>query len=166
VFFMMRHARRQTDAAKPVESLEQDKRFRRFNSIFIVALGVALLILLQTMILVSMMGVPTSWTVFGPVIALLVVAAAGSWYLMFRVGQGGSRLRIRSADSAAAVNYDDDRFWKLGTFYFNPDDPAVFVEKRFGVGWTNNFARPLTWVIIVGFLALAGAVVAITYVLL
>ena len=33
---------------------------------------------------------------------------------------------------------DDDRFWTGGLIYINRDDPAVFVPKRFGVGWTVN----------------------------
>jgi len=38
-----------------------------------------------------------------------------------------------------------DRYWKLGVFYFNPDDSAIIVEKRFGLGYSLNFARPTTW---------------------
>ena len=34
-----------------------------------------------------------------------------------------------------------DACWKLGLFYFNPDDTALFVEKRIGIGYTINFAR-------------------------
>jgi uncharacterized membrane protein len=41
-----------------------------------------------------------------------------------------------------------DRAWKLGLVYFNPEDPALFVEKRFGVGYTVNFARPGAWLFI------------------
>ena len=37
--------------------------------------------------------------------------------------------------------------WKLGVFYFNRNDPALFVEKRFGIGWTLNLAHPASWVI-------------------
>lgn len=33
---------------------------------------------------------------------------------------------------------DDDRYWLLGCFYYNPNDPAAFVQKRFGIGWTVN----------------------------
>lgn len=40
-----------------------------------------------------------------------------------------------------------DEHWKLGLFYFNPDDSALLVEKRVGIGWTLNFARGLSWVI-------------------
>lgn len=42
-----------------------------------------------------------------------------------------------------------DRCWKLGLIYYNPDDPAVMVPKRFGYGWTFNFARPLVWIVVV-----------------
>jgi uncharacterized membrane protein len=37
---------------------------------------------------------------------------------------------------------DDDRYWYGGFFYSNPDDPALFVEKRYGLGWTLNFGHP------------------------
>jgi uncharacterized membrane protein len=37
---------------------------------------------------------------------------------------------------------DDDRYWYAGIFYNNPDDPAVFVPKRYGQGWTVNFGHP------------------------
>ncbi|MFT9078336.1 DUF5808 domain-containing protein [Ethanoligenens sp.] len=45
---------------------------------------------------------------------------------------------------------DDDAKWVLGMFYYNPGDPSVFVEKRAGIGYTMNFARPLAWVFLVG----------------
>ena len=35
---------------------------------------------------------------------------------------------------------DDDSFWILGFIYNNPNDPSLFVQKRFGVGWTINVA--------------------------
>ena len=35
-----------------------------------------------------------------------------------------------------------DRFWRGGIFYVNPDDPGLFVPKRFGIGYTINFAHP------------------------
>src|SRR5262249_59033958 len=32
-----------------------------------------------------------------------------------------------------------------GAFYYNPDDPSLFVEKRYGVGYTFNMAQPRVW---------------------
>ncbi|WP_240159792.1 DUF5808 domain-containing protein [Paenibacillus aceris] len=40
-------------------------------------------------------------------------------------------------------------------FYFNPNNKSIIVPKRLGLGWTLNFAHPISWVIIliiVGFL--------------
>lgn len=38
----------------------------------------------------------------------------------------------------------DPRAWR-GNFYVNPDDPALFVPKRQGAGWTLNLAHKWTW---------------------
>ena len=41
----------------------------------------------------------------------------------------------------------EDRYWKAGVFYINPGDPALFVEKRFGIGYTMNLGHWASWVI-------------------
>jgi hypothetical protein len=38
-----------------------------------------------------------------------------------------------------------DQCWKLGFLYINPADPAIFVEKRLGIGYTCNFGNQTTW---------------------
>lgn len=45
---------------------------------------------------------------------------------------------------------DDDRYWYGGFFYNNPDDPAMFVPKRYGMGWTVNFGNPRGRLIFIG----------------
>lgn len=37
---------------------------------------------------------------------------------------------------------DNDEHYKWGILYYNPDDPAVLVERRLGVGISFNYA---TW---------------------
>lgn len=61
------------------------------------------------------------------------------------------------------VNIRDDNHYKFGTIYCNENDPSLFVEKRFGLGFTLNFARPAAKVI-VGIIALIliGTIVLIT----
>lgn len=44
---------------------------------------------------------------------------------------------------------EDDRYWKGGIIYWNPDDPEVFVPDRAGDGWTFNAARPSIWIFLV-----------------
>jgi uncharacterized membrane protein len=38
--------------------------------------------------------------------------------------------------------------WRGGIFYFNREDPALFVPKRFGIGYTLNFANRWSWLIV------------------
>jgi uncharacterized membrane protein len=105
--------------------------------------------------------------------------------LLMWVGQGGTRLArsagaasgsvipvggvvgahghapLHGAEAAAAPPVGDrtsDKYWKLGLIYINRNDPALFVEKRFGIAYTLNFGHPGAWV----FLALlVGVFVAI-----
>lgn len=46
--------------------------------------------------------------------------------------------RVASTNSEGR---DNDEHYKWGMLYHNPDDPAVMVEKRFGVGMDFNYAH-------------------------
>jgi uncharacterized membrane protein len=55
----------------------------------------------------------------------------------------------------------DPQHWKLLIFYYNPENPRIFVAKRAGLPLTLNFARPMAWVLSAGILAaLIAAVTA------
>jgi uncharacterized membrane protein len=69
------------------------------------------------------------------------------------------RSRTKTSTSAdrqltGTVFRDDDRYWNGGFFYNNPDDPAVFVPKRYGLGWTLNFGHPMGKLVLIGTLLL------------
>ncbi len=44
--------------------------------------------------------------------------------------------------------------WKLGVIYHNPENPSLWVPKRFGLGWTLNFANPFSWLMLAALAAL------------
>lgn len=71
-------------------------------------------------------------------------------WLLARFG----RLQARSGGGEVLGDRTEDRFWKAGLVYYNPDDPTLFVEKRFGIGYTMNMARPASW-------GLLGAIVGL-----
>jgi uncharacterized membrane protein len=49
----------------------------------------------------------------------------------------------------------DSNNWKLGILYFNKEDKRIIVPKRIGfLGWTVNFATPIVYVILIGFLCI------------
>jgi len=80
-----------------------------------------------------------------------------------RQGQGGSRTAPPAITASAARPVGDrtaDRYWKAGLIYVNPDDPALFIEKRFGVGYTINFGRPGSWLILAA-IALLPVIIAL-----
>ncbi|HEY1991504.1 MAG TPA: DUF5808 domain-containing protein [Gammaproteobacteria bacterium] len=61
--------------------------------------------------------------------------------------------RLRASEPAGGRgDRTPDSAWILGGLYFNREDPSVFVEKRFGIGYTLNFAHPAAYILIVGIL--------------
>ena len=55
---------------------------------------------------------------------------------MFRVGQGGQRTVAPAARQEVHGDATPDDAWKVGgLFYFNPRDPAIWVENRIGPGY-------------------------------
>jgi uncharacterized membrane protein len=93
-----------------------------------------------------------------PMLVFSLAFAVVTTVLVIWVGQGGTRLvGSAGAGSRAVAPVGDrtlDQYWKLGLIYINRKDPALFVEKRFGIGFTLNFGHPDAWI----FLALLVAV--------
>ncbi len=52
---------------------------------------------------------------------------------------------------------EEDKYYKFYFFYYNPDDPRLFVPKRLQwTGWTLNFANPVSWLFIAAVLMIIG----------
>ena len=65
----------------------------------------------------------------------------------------------RATDPTIPAEATPDECWSLGSFYYNPRDPALFVQKRIGFGYTFNFGHRISWVILGGlFAAIAGLI--------
>ena len=62
-------------------------------------------------------------------------------------------------DKRIISSYDDikiePKYWKWGIFYYNPSDSRYFVNKRLGIGWTINFARPLSYLVLIVLIIIA-----------
>jgi uncharacterized membrane protein len=81
-----------------------------------------------------------------PTIAGVVIATtAGLLGVVATVGY--------AARTPADRTQANQEHWR-GVIYVNRDDPALFVPKRFGIGWTLNFGRPASWIVL-------GALVAV-----
>lgn len=63
------------------------------------------------------------------------------------------------------IEADDDDKWILGSFYYNPDDRRLNVEKRMGVGATINIGHPAGKVIMaVSAVFVAAAIFGIIFI--
>ncbi|OFW11222.1 MAG: hypothetical protein A3H96_25610 [Acidobacteria bacterium RIFCSPLOWO2_02_FULL_67_36] len=115
------------------------RRFRRANVILLVAgvWGVSAMMSLfaLTPLFTDVTGPPgLVWMI--PLV-LVVSILPFTWQLV-RV--------VRERDSGS--DGTPDACWKLGLIYYNPEDSALMVEKRFGIGYTVNFGnRTLWWIV-------------------
>ncbi|MEN1968102.1 DUF1648 domain-containing protein [Lentibacillus sp. N15] len=151
---MIGKAKQQISAESPEKSMQQNIRFRRRWSAFTILTGIGLTLMFSFTQLSFVYPVDqqilmvTTFVMIGAVIV-------GSIVLSITTGQGGSRVNVGKAGNGSIIDRDDDRYWKLGVFYFNRKDPSLFLEKRFGIGWTNNWAHPLSWIIILVIIGVA-----------
>lgn len=138
----------------PQLTSEKSKKFRRVWSNYFLVVAIAMQLLLTVINFYSLFfsdDFGMEWlSIF---IGLFVFGVIGySFFLTWKYGQSGEKLVYAELTNphpeTTEVNEDD--FWKLGVFYYNPEDPAVFVEKRVGIGTTINFARWQSWIAIVG----------------
>jgi len=113
-------------------------------------------------------GVFWSGIVFINIPIILVIA------VQFKTGQGGCKVVVNIDENAdyqtpaKSGGYrhgktSDDKYWKLGMFYCNPDDPACIVEDRFGTNLGFNYSRlPVKIGVAVMLLGLAALYVWVT----
>ncbi len=145
-------------------SFEAQQRFRRAMANFL-AITSLLVTGMMTILSRSSIQVALKETrALSPVmmvltVILLVFALSGSVFIALKYGQGGSRLEKSAEGLPLTDGLADNRLWVLGMFYANRDDPSLFVEHRFGLGYTINFGNPKAVALVCGFF---GLIIAIT----
>ena len=97
------------------------------------------------------------------IVSLTPVVQIPWWLLvvltvLFLIGTLGWSYRFISAPGRDA-EATPDACWYLGQIYYNPQDPAIFVQKRLGLGYTVNFGKPVSWVLLGVFLLAIGGMV-------
>ncbi|MFV3012385.1 DUF1648 domain-containing protein [Clostridium botulinum] len=144
-------SKKQISAANPEESKVRNKLFRRILSIYITFSAIAMTILLSLINfqIMKVIDINDKYMMYFSLIFTLSIIIA-TILLGVKVGQGGSNLKLNYKNESKKnfINKDDDTHWVLGnTIYYNKEDPSLFIEKRFGIGWTINAGRPLGLII-------------------
>lgn len=152
----------QVSITNPVLSFAQHRLYRRMLSH---ALGFDTLLI--TILFLSML--PMSFNIYVPddtvmmtyIFIFTVFMLVPPIYVSIKAGQAGSKFKpvlseseLRQAeqyhDKTAHLNVidrGDDKHWKFGLFYYNPNDPSILVEDRFGSNGGLNYARPVAKVL-------------------
>lgn len=164
VVWIVSFARWEVNPEMPETSIARQRTFVRVMTIFLYLFAA---LLNGTFLFVGLItwGV-LSYTNNGILIAAMAIPLAGVVALValaLRVGQVGSRLAPMPGEHPAGVVVrNDDRFWKGGVIYYNPEDPAFLVPRRFGLGWTINMARPASWLFIAVIIVTIGVSLALS----
>ena len=74
--------------------------------------------------------------------------------IVVKYGQGGAHLEEGSTATPLTEGLADNDSWVWGALYINPRDPAIMIEKRFGIGYTPNFGNWKALLILAVFLML------------
>ncbi len=64
-----------------------------------------------------------------------------------------------TSDPDVPADATPDSGWRLSSIYYNPADPALFVPKRIGLGYTLNFGNRMSWLVMAVILALIPAAI-------
>ncbi|WP_297136902.1 DUF1648 domain-containing protein [Terrisporobacter sp.] len=95
---------------------------------FIVSLGCQILFI--NILIATVNASSVNNAILFPTAIAIIIAAFYQTYLYYK-SPSKSKTAVYSVD-------DNDNNWIFGTLYNNPNDPSLFVQKRFGVGWTVN----------------------------
>ena len=161
VYKMIGWSKQQLSVEDPEESKIRNQIFRRrwsgfiiFTSVIIILSFFSMQVSMLKLLDIGFQGMFIALAVISPMLIIVVAC-----WLAFTTGQSGSRIKLdeKSESQNDKIDRDDDKHWILGIIYYNPDDPSLFVEHRFGVGWTINVGNRKAVLGFFGFLVLFSA---------
>lgn len=152
--YAVKNVKQALNPKNPSISSLKNRLFRQAWSRFSLLISILTQLLLSALQFATVLfsEAPIQWFVYLTIFYTLFVLGY-TVALSLKYGQGGERLKIHGITeepTKSAQRYNEDRYWKLGVFYYNPDDPSIWIEKKFGIGMTINFARWQSWATIGG----------------
>ncbi|WP_418734279.1 DUF1648 domain-containing protein [Ellagibacter sp.] len=157
--WMTIRSKKDIDPARPAISAYAYGAFARAECILLLVGGSVLTAVLGIVMILMMAEILSMFVTVALIIVATLVLVGATIAVSVVYGQSGSRLVKRLEENGDMIA-DNDEHWKAGIFYWNKDDASLILPKRFGVGWTMNWARPAAWLIVGGFTLASIAFVA------
>lgn len=157
--WMTIRSKKDIDPARPAISAYAYGAFARAECILLLVGGSVLTAVLGIVMILMMAEILSMLVTIALIIVATLILVGATIAVSVVYGQSGSRL-VKRLEENGDIIADNDEHWKAGIFYWNKDDASLFLPKRFGVGWTMNWARPAAWLIVGGFTLVSIAFVA------
>lgn len=159
----MLRSKKGLEPGRPASSSWAYGMFAYAQTAFLLVMGLACTAVCGLGMALAMIGIVSMGAAVAVIIGVALLCVVGSLIVGIKYGQSGSRVfRMEASDTLLS---DDDRFWKLGMLYCNPDDASLFLPQRSGIGWTVNWGRPAVWAMAAAFVLFVAAFVAICVVM-
>ena len=151
------------EPGRPASSSWAYGMFAYAQTTFLLFMGLAYTAACGLGMALAMIGIVSMGVAVAVIIGVALLCVVGDLIVGVKYGQSGSRVfRMEASDTLLS---DDDRFWKLGMLYCNPDDASLFLPQRSGIGWTVNWGRPAAWAMVTAFALIVAAFIAICVVM-
>lgn len=157
--WMTIRSKKDIDPARPAISAYAYGAFARAECILLLVGGSVLTAVPGIVMILMMAEILSMFVTVALIIVATLILVGATIAVSVVYGQSGSRLVKRLEENGDMIA-DNDEHWKAGVFYWNKDDASLILPKRFGVGWTMNWARPAAWLIVGGFTLASIAFVA------
>ncbi len=146
VFMVINRAKEELSGKDLKAAQIRSFRFKKFIAVMVIYLSVLInvsmfFLHIQMFQIIKFSNISLIMVLLLPILILLPIIV-----FMF-IGQSGHLLKMNEEErEEEELVRADDKYWKIGWFYYNPKDPSLWIEKRFGLGWTLNFARSGAWI--------------------
>lgn len=157
--WMTIRSKKDIDPARPAISAYAYGAFARAECILLLVGGSVLTAVLGIVMILMMTEILSMLVTIALIMVATLILVGATIAIPIVYGQSGSRL-VKRLEENGDIIADNDEHWKAGIFYWNKDDASLILPKRFGVGWTMNWARPAAWLIVGGFTLASIAFVA------
>lgn len=161
--WMVLRSKKGLEPGRPASSSWAYGMFAYAQTTFLLVMGLACTAACGFGMALAMIGIVSMGAAVAVIVGVALLCVVGDLIVGVKYGQSGSRVfRMEASDTLLS---DDDRFWKLGMLYCNPDDVSLFLPQRSGIGWTVNWGRPAVWAMMAMFVLLVAAFIAICVVM-
>ncbi|MGL4589408.1 MAG: DUF5808 domain-containing protein [Mycoplasmatales bacterium] len=147
--FSLKKVKQNLAPANPQASAKSNLKYLSKSSIYLYYLLLVIITqFLNELLLIVEISTPLNYQIISIICTLISII------IVFRLYQA-----IRNRDQSSEIETDiitTDENWYWGTFYINKDDPAIFLEKRIGIGWTINLGNKYGLLIVAVFIFVVG----------